>query len=399
MSAPRIIACRNGLLPARELREVGRHLRSGGLLAYPTETVYGLGGLAEDGPLRALAALKRRDAEKPFLLLLPDPQAAAGLVWSRCALRLAERLWPGPLTLVLPDPGRSFPAQVRGRSGGVAVRMSPAPVARQILDEVGAPITSTSANPPGGVPARSGKEALEAARALEAGERLWVVDAGELPPAPASTIVDCTARDPVVLRAGAFDPSELREICPPAGEAADVDGHRPGAGDRDAGVGGVRPDTAAKDIRILYVCTGNTCRSPMAEVLTRARARQRGLSGILVRSAGTMAYEGSPASAGACTAVGDRGLELDRHAARLLGEDELEWADLVLAMSPSHLAAVEALSRGRCYAEVITAFAGDVSGGVRDPFGGSDDHYRDTCAQLERLVEAVLDRLEPGTDE
>ena len=398
MSAPRIIACRNGLLPEGELREVGRHLRSGGLLAYPTETVYGLGGMVEDGPLRALAALKRRDAGKPFLLLLPDAQAAAGLVWNRCARRLAERLWPGPLTLVLPDPGRSFPAQVRGGSGGVAVRMSPAPVARQILDEVGAPITSTSANPPGGAPARSGKEAWEAVRALAAGEQLWVVDAGELPPAPASTIVDCTGRDPVVLRAGALDLSELLEICPPAGEGADVDDRRPGTGEKDAEVGDVPPDAPTKDIRLLYVCTGNTCRSPMAEVLTRVRARQRGLSGIRVRSAGTMAYEGSPASAGARTAVGDRGLELDRHTARLLGEDELEWADLVLAMSPSHLAAVEALGRGRCYAEVITAFAGDVSGGVRDPFGGSDDHYRDTCAQLERLVEAVLDRLEPGTD-
>lgn len=398
MSAPRIIACRNGRLPAGELREVGRHLRSGGLLAYPTETVYGLGGLVEAGPLRALAALKRRDADKPFLLLLPDPQAAGGLVWNRCARRLAERLWPGPLTLVLPDPGHSFPTRVRGGSGGVAVRMSPAPVVRQILDEVGAPITSTSANPPGGAPARSGKEAWEVARALKAGEHLWVVDAGELPPAPASTIVDCTLRDPVVLRAGALDASELREICPPAGAGADVDGRRPDTGENDAGVGDGPPDAATKDIRILYVCTGNTCRSPMAEVITRARAAQRGLSGIRVRSAGTMAYEGSPASAGARTAVGDRGLELDRHTARLLGEDELEWADLVLTMSPSHLASVEALGRGRCYAEVITAFAGDVSGGVRDPFGGSDDRYRDTCAQLERLVEAVLDRLEPGTD-
>ncbi len=398
MSGPRIIRCPSGLLPPGRLREVGRHLRSGGLLAYPTETVYGLGGLVEEDPLRELAALKRRDADKPFLLLLPDPQGPPGLVWNRCARRLAERLWPGPLTLVLSDPGRAFPAQVRGGSGGVAVRMSPAPVARQILAEAGAPITSTSANPPGGTPARSGTEVLEAADALDADDRLWVVDAGALPPAPASTIVDCTGRDPVVLRAGALDPSELREICPPAGAGADVDGRRPDTGENEAGVGDGPPDAATKDIRILYVCTGNTCRSPMAEVLTRARAVQRGLSGVRVRSAGTMAYEGSPASAGARTAVGDRGLELDRHAARLLGEDELEWADLVLAMSPSHLAAVEALSRGRCYAEVITGFAGDASGGVADPFGGSDDLYRDTCAQLERLIEAVLDRLEPGTD-
>lgn len=383
MSGPRIIACRNGRLSARELGEVGRHLRSGGLLAYPTETVYGLGGLVEEGPLRALAALKRRDADKPFLLLLPHRRAASGLTWNECARRLAERLWPGPLTLVLPDPGRSFPARARGGGGGVAVRMSPAPVVRQILQEVGAPITSTSANPPGGRPARSGADAAEAAGALGADERLWVIDAGAIPPAPASTLVDCTKPDPVVLRAGALHPSELRAICPPAGDA-EVDGP---------------PDAAEQDVNLLYVCTGNTCRSPMAEVLTRARAARRGLDGVRVRSAGTMAFEGSPASAGAHSAVREHGLDLDDHAARPLGEDELEWADLVLVMSPSHLAAVEALSQGRCYAEMITEFVGDLSGGVADPFGGSDEHYRDTCAQLEQLIEAVLDRLEPGGDE
>ena len=385
MSEPRVIPCRDGTLAARELREVGRHLRAGGLLAYPTETVYGLGGLVRREPLDALAALKGRGADKPFLLLLPGPRAARGLTWTPCAERLAERLWPGPLTLVLADPGGVFPARVRGGGGGVAVRVSPTPVVRQLLDEVGAPMTSTSANPPGGRPALSGGEAWEAARALGADERLWVVDAGEIPPAAASTIVDCTGPAPVVLRDGAVDASRVREICSSAGDGA--------------GEGGAVPrDSAPKDVRILYVCTGNTCRSPMAEAITRARATREGLRHIRVRSAGTMALEGAPATSGARQAVGARGLELDHHEARPLSEDQLEWADLVLVMSPSHLGAVESLSRGRCFAEVITEFAGDASAEVADPFGGNDWLYRETCAQLERLVRAVLDRLAPGAD-
>lgn len=218
MSAPRVVACRSGILPARDLREVAGHLQAGGLLAYPTETVYGLGGLVQEGPLRALAALKRREDGKPFILLLPHADAAPALTWTRCARRLAERLWPGPLTLILRDAGRSLPALVRGGSGGVAVRLSPAPLVAQILAEVKAPITSTSANPPGGRPALSGAEALDAARALDADERLWILDAGEIPLAATSTILDCTGEGAVIRRAGALSASRLREICPEPGD-------------------------------------------------------------------------------------------------------------------------------------------------------------------------------------
>ena len=97
-----------------------------------------------------------------------------GLTWHASARRFAELFWPGPLTLVLSDAEGAFPSGVRSAEGAVAVRVSSGPFVKGLLASLGAPITSTSANPPGGRPALSGSEALEAARSLGAGEELWV---------------------------------------------------------------------------------------------------------------------------------------------------------------------------------------------------------------------------------
>ncbi len=196
------------------LRWIAEHLVGGGLVAMPTETVYGLGGTLEDAPLTALQRLKGRGEEKPFLVLVPGIEAVGDLVWTAEARELAQGFWPGGLTLVLRNAGGRFPRGVESPRGTVAVRQSSHPVAKAVLEILGVPIISTSANAPGGVPARTAREAREVALALGAGGELWVLDSGPLPPSEPSTIVDCSGERPVVLRAGSVPEGRLRCVLP-----------------------------------------------------------------------------------------------------------------------------------------------------------------------------------------
>jgi len=190
------------------------HVRGGGLIAYPTETVYGLGGAVTDASVTALRALKGREADKPVLALVASREAAAGLEWTPPARELADIFWPGPLTLVLSDPSGIFPVGVRdGSTGTVGVRVSPHPVVARLVAALGAPLTSTSLNVPGEPPATSGTEAVEVVRAL-GGRDVLVLDAGTLPPSAPSTVVDCTGEEPVVLRQGTVPVARLRCAIP-----------------------------------------------------------------------------------------------------------------------------------------------------------------------------------------
>src|SRR5690606_20055887 len=115
-----------------------------------------------------------------------------------------------PLTLVLADPDGTFPPGVRSDAGAVAVRRTSHPVAARLVELLGEPLTSTSANPPGGEPAADGDAAFRAAVEAGAGGETWVLDAGPLPPSPPSTIVDCTGSPPRVRRVGAMPVRRLR---------------------------------------------------------------------------------------------------------------------------------------------------------------------------------------------
>jgi len=212
---PRLLKMWGEPLDPKLLGMVARHLKGGGLVAMPTETVYGFGSTLQEKPLMSLQRMKGRGGgEKPFLILVPGVEAVAELAWTPQALEFAEVFWPGALTLVLRDEASRFPPGVRSFQGTVAIRQSPHPVARGVVEALGEPVISTSANPSGGLPALSAPEARETARALGAGAELWVLDAGPLGPSEPSTIIDCTGPEPTVLRAGSIPLNRLRCVLP-----------------------------------------------------------------------------------------------------------------------------------------------------------------------------------------
>jgi len=194
------------------LSAVTAHLQRGGLLAYPTETVYGLGSRAREAEVRALARLKGRRPNKPFLLLVSSRTMAEaqGLAFNEVASALARAFWPGPLTLVLPGGGGRLPDLLRGPEGGIAVRWTSHPGMARLVAALEEPITSTSANLPGQPPA-PGAEAIlrDFAAAAEAGT-LVVLDGGVLGNSPPSTVVDCTRPTSRLVREGALTLVDLR---------------------------------------------------------------------------------------------------------------------------------------------------------------------------------------------
>ena len=131
------------------------HLAHDGLIGYPTETVYGLGSAADTLSLERLAALKGRQAGKPFLLLVSSRTMAerSGLVFTASAHALAEAFWPGPLTLVLRGGEGKLPDKLRGPEGGFAVRYTSHVAVSHLITLLDQPLTSTSANRPGQAPA------------------------------------------------------------------------------------------------------------------------------------------------------------------------------------------------------------------------------------------------------
>jgi L-threonylcarbamoyladenylate synthase len=172
-------------------------LGRGELVAFPTDTVYGLA--AGHGHIRKLFVAKERPPEKRIPVLLADAaNLEASAIVTPIARRLAERFWPGPLTIVLTAP----------RRGTLAFRVPDHPVARQLLAASGGGLPVTSANRSGGPECRNAQEVVQQ---LD-GRIDIVLDGGPTPGGVASTVVDCSGDGLVILREGAISRDSLFEV-------------------------------------------------------------------------------------------------------------------------------------------------------------------------------------------
>ncbi len=185
-------------------------LRAGGLVAFPTETVYGLGANALDaGAVAGIFAAKGRPAHNPLIVHVADTASVFSVVasWPETAARLAGRFWPGPLTLVLPK-RPAVPDAVTGGGPTVAVRVPAHPAALALLRAAGVPVAAPSANRSGGIsPTRAEHVLLGLDGRID-----MILDAGPVPGGLESTVLDLTTSPPRLLRPGLLSPREIEKV-------------------------------------------------------------------------------------------------------------------------------------------------------------------------------------------
>lgn len=186
-------------------------IKGGGVIAYPTETFYGLGVDALNGEaIKKIYTLKKRDFTQPLLMLISHQDVLSTYVREipEVARRLIHKFWPGPLTLIF-FAAPHLPPLLCAHTGKVAVRISSHPIAQVLVEAVNFPITSTSANISGFASAKTAEEVL---LQLE-GQVDLVIDGGRTSGGKPSTLVDVTESPPRLVREGAIPFKEIESYC------------------------------------------------------------------------------------------------------------------------------------------------------------------------------------------
>jgi len=335
----------------KQIAYCAKTIRKGGLVVFPTETVYGVAAdFSNPQAMKRLREVKKRAEDKPFSILISQ----IGLISNYTSatdpklFKLIDAYWPGPLTVVVP-------AKEEGKT--IGVRMPDHPIALRLVQDSQCTIAAPSANIEGNDPPSTCEEALKDLDSLVD----IAIDGGTARIGAGSSVVDMTKEFPVVLRDGAISQEDINRI------------------------------TGKKTV--LFVCTGNSCRSVMAEYMLKSRVQGR--DDVEVMSAGTGVFLQSMASSETIAVLQEEGIDATGHLAQSINTILLKKSDLIIVMTRGHRAQVlervpEVENRVYLLKEFVNLPAGCQDNlDVPDPIGKARGDYKECLRGIKEAIHKI----------